>query len=613
MARHVDITRLSDQLKSISDRARELESNYAEDLRAVHPAFQDSARNLVHYLALRQSDISELQEDLASLGLSSLGRAERNVMGSVRAVRAALQHISGDTDIEPHPENTSLELRNRAADAHKAAILGESPAKRDVRIMVTLPTEAAENEKLVAEMVAAGMDVARINCAHDDVSVWEGMVRHVRAASAAANKNCRIIMDLAGPKLRTGALRPGPRVLHIRPRRDPLGRVIAPRRIRFMPDDILQRGTKAAVIPLPRDCIEFAEEGDELRFKDTRGKKRRLNIVSKDEKGLVAESYQGAYIATGTKLRLIRPYSGERLTYRVGELPAIEQPLLLRAGDTLILHRSSVPGTPATIDAEGNVVNPAHIACQQPEVFEFVTVGDTIALNDGKISGIVQAVSEDQLDIEITKAKPTGNNLRSNRGINFPDSDIRLPGLTATDKINLEFIVKNADAVSLSFVREPADVALLQQELGTYADSSIGLVVKIETERGFRNLPRLLLTTMRSYPAAVMIARGDLAVECGWERLAELQEEILWFCEAARIPVMWATQVLEQEAKKGQPSRAEISDAAMSQRADCVMLNKGPHILAAIRMLDNILRRMQKRQFKKTARMRKLIFPENQG
>jgi pyruvate kinase len=103
-----------------------------------------------------------------------------------------------------------------------------------------------------------------------------------------------------------------------------------------------------------------------------------------------------------------------------------------------------------------------------------------------------------------------------------------------------------------------------------------------------------------------MIARGDLAVECGWERLAELQEEILWFCEAAQMPVMWATQVLEQKAKKGQASRAEISDAAMSQRADCVMLNKGPHILAAIRMLDNILRRMQKHQFKKTARMREL-------
>ena len=134
--------------------------------------------------------------------------------------------------------------------------------------------------------------------------------------------------------------------------------------------------------------------------------------------------------------------------------------------------------------------------------------------------------------------------------------------------------------------------------------------IKIETRKGFKNLPRLLLTAMRSFPIAIMIARGDLAVEAGWERLAELQEEILWLCEAAQIPVIWATQVLEHTAKKGQPSRAEISDAALSQRADCVMLNKGPHILAAIRMLDNILRRMQGHQYKKTPQMRKLRFSD---
>jgi len=120
-----------------------------------------------------------------------------------------------------------------------------------------------------------------------------------------------------------------------------------------------------------------------------------------------------------------------------------------------------------------------------------------------------------------------------------------------------------------------------------------------------------MLKAMRSYPAAIMIARGDLAVECGWVELAELQEEILWMCEAARLPVIWATQVLEQEARKGLPSRAEITDAAMSQRADCVMLNKGPHILAAIRMLDDILRRMQTLQIKKTSRIRKLSLADD--
>jgi len=160
--------------------------------------------------------------------------------------------------------------------------------------------------------------------------------------------------------------------------------------------------------------------------------------------------------------------------------------------------------------------------------------------------------------------------------------------------------------VGLSFVSQPADIIALQDELLKYPNFDLGIICKIETEQGFNDLPKILLAAMRHYPTGIMIARGDLAVECGWERLAEIQEEMLWLCEAAHLPVIWATQVLEGKSKKGRPSRAEITDAAMSQRADCVMLNKGPHILAAIKMLDNILRRMQNHQYKKTARLRKL-------
>jgi pyruvate kinase len=103
-----------------------------------------------------------------------------------------------------------------------------------------------------------------------------------------------------------------------------------------------------------------------------------------------------------------------------------------------------------------------------------------------------------------------------------------------------------------------------------------------------------------------MIARGDLAVECGFERLAEVQEEILWICEAAHVPVIWATQVLETLAKEGMPSRAEITDAAMGNRAECVMLNKGPLMLTAVQVLDDILGRMQTHQAKKQAMLREL-------
>ena len=596
MADNVDNERVNAQLESIYQCAIDLESNYAEELAAVHPKYRESAKNLVHYLALRQTDIRELQEDLASLGLSSLGRAERNVMASIRAVQTALLKKTPGVEVELKKARGTLERKNRDADSHKRAILGERPPDRDVSIMVTMPSEAASQESLVAEMIDAGMNVARINCARDDTVAWAAMIDNLRRASREASVDCKVVMDLAGPKVRTGELRPGPRVFHIKPRRDPQGRVVAPRHIRFIPDDVIWAGTKVAVIPVPGECIEYAHEGDEIRFKDTRGKKRRLRVIQKDDKGLVVETYKGAYIATDTKLRLLRGEEGENLSYRVGELPAIEQPLLLRPGDTLILDAERIPGAPAIEDGEGDVIEPAHISCRQPEVFKFVAPGDRISLNDGKIAGVIGSVSDTELEIEITKAKPTGSRLRGDRGINFPDSDIRLPCLTSSDKANLKFVLENADAVSLSFIKRTADITTMQDEMDKLGDREHGLIIKIETKKACKTLPRLLLTAMRRYPTAVMIARGDLAVECGWERLAELQEEILWLCKAAQVPVIWATQVLEHKAKKGQPSRAEISDAAMSQRADCVMLNKGPHILAAIRMLDDILRRMQKHQ-----------------
>jgi pyruvate kinase len=103
-----------------------------------------------------------------------------------------------------------------------------------------------------------------------------------------------------------------------------------------------------------------------------------------------------------------------------------------------------------------------------------------------------------------------------------------------------------------------------------------------------------------------MVARGDLAVEVGFERLSEVQEEILWLCEAAHVPVIWATQMMEGLAKRGSPSRAEVTDAAMSSRAECAMLNKGPNIVETVAFLREVLRRMDTHQYKRKAMLRKL-------
>src|SRR5262249_52872996 len=187
---------------------------------------------------------------------------------------------------------------------------------------------------------------------------------------------------------------------------------------------------------------------------------------------------------------------------------------------------------------------------------------------------------------------------------------LRLPALTAKDLEDLKFIVRHADLVGYSFVRTPEDVTQLQKHLRDLGGESLGIILKIETRHAFEQLPHLLLAAMRSPCAGVMIARGDLAIECGFERLAELQEEMLWFCEAAHLPVIWATQVLERLTKEGIQSRAEITDAAMGERAECVMLNKGEHVVQAVQTLDDILRRMAAYQLKKRSLLRPLTIAD---
>jgi pyruvate kinase len=212
----------------------------------------------------------------------------------------------------------------------------------------------------------------------------------------------------------------------------------------------------------------------------------------------------------------------------------------------------------------------------------------------------------DAFTVRITHAAIKGSRLRAAKGINLPDTVLPVAALTAVDRANLPFITANADLVELSFARTPQDVQDLISALDELGDARLGIVVKIETAQGFRNLPAILFSALRRPHAGVMIARGDLAGECGYERLAELQEEIMWLSEAARLPVILATQVLDQLARTGQPSRAEITDAAMGERAECVMLNKGPFIIDAVTTLDDILHRMAAHHDKKNALLRPL-------
>jgi pyruvate kinase len=601
------VQRGAEQLRRVRADLLRLEKEWEPAVNGLAATYRDSARNLLHYLALRRHDLRELQTRLSSLGLSSLGRSESCVLPTIDSVLHILHRLRDRHDPAPSPLPPGLAEGKTLLHTHTEALLGPEPHPRAVRIMVTTPGEAADDPALVRDLLAAGMDCMRINCAHDAPDAWGRMIAHLRCAEKELGKKCRVLMDLPGPKLRTGALEPGPRVVKWRPQRDLYGRVTRPARIWLTPAEAPQPAPTAAdaSLPLPTDWLARLHKGDRLRFVDARGASRSLRIVQVVGPSRCAASSRTAYVSTGMVLHLSR--AGEPDSEAtVGELPALVSPIVLKKGETLILTADAVPGTEGKRDAQGRQLTPSRIACTLPEVFPHLRHGERVWLDDGKIGGVIRRVHDGEVQVEITQARPKGEKLGADKGINFPDSNLHLPALTPTDLKDLTFVATHTDLVGLSFVHCAEDVIDLQNHLARLGGGRLGVVLKIETRRAFEQLPNVLLAAMRGPCVGVMIARGDLAVECGYERLAELQEEILWICEAAHVPVIWATQVLENLAKDGTPSRAEITDAAMGERAECVMLNKGPHILQAVRVLDDILQRMQGHQHKKRSMLRQL-------
>ncbi len=448
--------------------------------------FLESAANLACYIALRHRDLRALQDELMALGLSSLGRAEGRVLASLDATGASLAAVAG-RPVPPRPGRTAFFRGDALLGAASDELFGPPGGQRQVRILVTCPAEAADDPDFFTGIAAAGADAVRINCAHDDAAAWRQMIAHAKRAEMAIGRRLRVLMDLAGPKIRTA----------------------------------------------------------EVRHSDGR---KRLVI-------------------------------GDRL-------------LLCRHG---LVTGSDAPEFQAT--------------CTLPRLFDFLAPGQRVFVDDGRLGGKIERLGSDGAVVVIHHAAPDGVKLKPEKGLNFPDTALHVPALTAKDLADLETVANGADLVGYSFVQTPEDIAALQAALAEVAPDrwrQLAVVAKIETPLAVRNLPELIIRAAGRQPLALMIARGDLAVEIGFERLAEMQEEIMWLAEAAHVPVVWATQVLESLVKMGLPSRGEMTDAAMAARAECVMLNKGPFVVEAVRALDRLLSRMAENQSKKTPKLRAL-------
>jgi pyruvate kinase len=574
--------------RMLQDLDREVETN-AEMLAGIDPGYRKSATNLLHYAASRKNDLRSLQKKLKSLGMSRLANAGGHLKASLILSKQILSSLGGtNLDSIPVP-NLTIQESKSLLNRHTVALMGEPTDGRRVRIMVTQPTEAAHNYPLVLAMVKRGMDCARINCAHDDPEIWLKIIDNIKSACRQLGKQVTINMDLAGPKIRTGPISPGPKVRKFSPGRDELGRTVTPALINLA-DEFSEVGG-SITLPVPAAWRRKLRVGDRLFARDTRERKRKFRVVEVFEDRVVLRCQRTSYLGTGSILMAKRDGLGDA---EIGEISALERGILLRPEDLLLVHPPGVLGEPAQLDEDGRLKHPAHISCQESSIFGRVKPGEVVLFDDGKIEGVIEQAGPGSFAVRITRAKALGTLLKAEKGINFPTSALGISGLTEKDRIDLVFVAKHADAVNFSFVNSPTDVEELLEELdklGVRDQLSINL--KIETRRGFDNLKEILLAAMKTRHIGVMIARGDLAVETGWDNIGWVQQEILRLCEAAHIPVIWATQVLENLAKKGLPSRSEITDATTSLRAECVMLNKGDYVLDAIALLDKILREME--------------------
>ena len=583
-----------EKLDAIIAKMEEDETLHYDTMQGVDPSYQKSSQNLLNYISFRSFDVRELQKHLKNLGLTRFANAEGHIKASVKNIRYLMGMMVSQNEPVSSTKYWSIKKGKKLLTRNTKNLLGKSNGKRRVRIMVTQPKEVATDYEMAKQMVLKGMDCARINCAHDSPEIWADIIENINKAGTALNREIKIAMDLAGPKIRTGKIVPGPKVLRYKPNKDDFGKVTEPKRIALVQD--AERSATQDILPIQKGNLEFLEVGTILSLVDARSKHRKLKVVEMSDGKVTVETKQTIYVEPGLVLSTV---TQEPMEFMVGEVAPKENALVLKVDDEIWLYKEQILGSPPAYDDLGNLLRPATISCQMPEVFDYVNVGERVFFDDGKIGGRITEIKDNLFKVKVFLAKENGAKLREEKGINFPDTILGFSGLTTKDKKDLTFIAEHADILNFSFVNRKEDVSELHEELRKHeAANNLAIVLKIETKAGFQNLVSILLESMKSKNIGVMIARGDLAIETGWENIGQVQQEMLSVCGGAHVPVIWATQVLENLAKNGLPSRSEITDATTALKAECVMLNKGPYILEAISLLHTILCKMESSQHK---------------
>jgi pyruvate kinase len=260
----------------------------------------------------------------------------------------------------------------------------------------------------------------------------------------------------------------------------------------------------------------------------------------------------------------------------------VESPIELKVGETFDF--TVKPG-----DREGGE-EIRSVNVNYKDIVNDIAIGDIVLVD----SGLMRFEVLDKHDNHIRCKVLTPGALSSRRHINLPGVKVNLPAFTEKDRLDtLVGIEEGIDFVALSFVREAKDIVQLREFLVAH-NSKAKIIAKIEDQTAIANLDEIINET-----DSLMVARGDLGIECPLEDLPVIQRRAVRACFNAGKPVIIATHTLESMISCPVPTRAEITDVANAvyEKADCVMLSGettvGKYPLECVQILDRIARRIE--------------------
>lgn len=579
-------------MKKMNDLASRIQSLYEQLVIEVEHAVEQypvhhrekSRNNLLAYHALQKHSINDLEMLLKECGLSSIRESQSHLFFTLQKI---LENL-GVHPIKPPPLSAISPSGARLISRLRANLaLGKINGSRNTRIMVTLDSRMLGQPSMIDNLLANGMEIARINCAHDDPEIWASFIKMVRESERRLNIPCKIYMDLGGPKVRLGAFHKEKKPLKIHVPAVSFGKrmELSGYIDLYAQESKVMKGMASqdtfVLTVTNKDIFKKMQKGDNILFRDLKSRSRTLKIVE-----ILSDSRVKVMLDKTSLIDENVVFQHKEGKFSIHSINSSPVDIKVKKGDILRLYLDNSRLGHAATEHE-----PAGVPVTLAKAFRNVIPNDRIFIDDGKISGTVHHVQKDFIDIKIHFPAIGYVKVKERKGINLPDSllELNVPAITEKDIEDLPFIAEHADMIGISFVHRPNDLIKLRKELDKLAANKMTVITKIETKSAFQHLARIMMEGLNFHRFAVMIARGDLVIETGPEQLSQIQDEILAMCTAAHIPVILATGILDRLTKNGIPARSEITDASYGGQADAVLLNKGPYIIQSVKLLDLLL------------------------